>query len=379
MPAIEPSIRCEEDYQVLEGTSLLPESYKKLSEAELDARITQARKQLGDKVVILGHHYQRDEIIKFADYRGDSLKLARQAAERAEAPFIIFCGVHFMAEAADIVTGDRQTVILPNLEAGCSLADMAEISQVQRCKADLEEAGVWEEICPITYINSAADLKAFVGEHGGTVCTSSNAPKIVTWALGQKPRLLFFPDQHLGRITAVDLGIARDEMLLWDPEESMGGHSVEAVKKAEVFLWKGHCSVHGRFTLGQVEKARREHPGIRVIVHPECTLDVVEAADEYGSTEYICKQIRAGEPGSKWAVGTEINLVNRLAKEMPDRLIYCLDPIVCPCSTMYRIHPAYLLWVLDNLVDGKVVNPIRVPEPIKRWSKVALERMLEIS
>lgn len=377
MSVLAPSPKCGEDYEVLEGQAL-PEAYKRLSETDLDRRIGEARAKLGRRAVILGHHYQREEIVKFADYRGDSLKLAQQAASRAEAEFIVFCGVHFMAEAADILSRDDQTVILPNLEAGCSMADMAAIGQVETCWAELEEAGVAGATLPITYINCAADLKAFVGERGGAVCTSSNAPKVVRWAFEQKEKLLFFPDQHLGRITCFDLGVPLEQMLVWDPAEYRGGHSEEAIRRARVYLWKGHCSVHGRFKREQIEKARREHPGIRVVVHPECTLDVVQAADEYGSTEYILKRVVESPHGTKWAVGTEINLVHRLAREMPDKTIFCLDPVVCPCSTMYRIHPAYLCWVLENLLEGKVVNAIRVPESIKRWSKVALERMLSL-
>jgi len=369
---------CREDYEVLR-TNALPQEYKQLSEQQLDRRIAEARAQLGDRVIILGHHYQRDEIIKFADYRGDSLKLAQQAAKHRDVPFIVFCGVHFMAEAADILTGDNQTVILPNLEAGCSLADMAEIGQVETCWEELGRAGVTEGLVPVTYINSAADLKAFVGQHGGIVCTSSNAPKIATWAFEQGQRLLFFPDQHLGRITAIDLGIPLEEILLWDPTEPYGGHTPEALQKAKVFLWKGHCSVHTRFKIEQIQKARREYPALQVVVHPECTLDVVQAADAYGSTEFIIQKIRESVPGSQWAVGTEINLVNRMADEMPDKIISCLDPIVCPCSTMYRIHPAYLCWALENLAQGKVVNPIKVPPEIAHGARIALERMLKVT
>lgn len=374
MSSLHASTQCHEDYEVLRSATL-PDSYKRIPDQELERRIAEAKSRLGNRVVILGHHYQRDEIIQFADYRGDSLKLARQAAQHPDADFIIFCGVHFMAESADILRAEHQAVILPNLEAGCSLADMADIGQVETCWQELQEAEV-SGVIPITYINSAADLKAFVGRHGGAVCTSSNAGKIVSWALQQGQRLLFFPDQHLGRISCYDLGIPLEQMKVWDPEHYLGGHDAETLRDTKVFLWKGHCSVHGRFLLEQVEKARRDYPGIRVIVHPECTFDVVQAADEYGSTEKICKRIVESPPGSKWAVGTEINLVNRLAQEMPDKVIFCLDPIVCPCSTMYRIHPAYLCWVLENLLDGKVVNLIQVPEEIKHWAKVALDRML---
>ena len=367
---------CHEDYNVIRGQTL-PDEYKSLSQEILDRRISEAKAKLGKRVIILGHHYQRDEIIKFADYRGDSLKLSQQAAAHKEAEFIVFCGVHFMAESADILCGEHQTVILPNIEAGCSMADMANIGQVENCWEELEEAGV-TDVLPITYINSAANLKAFVGKHGGAVCTSSNAKAIVTWALKQNKKILFFPDQHLGRITAYKLGIPLEEMALWNPFEFMGGYEKEELQKAKVILWKGHCSVHARFKLEQIEKARKEYPGIKVIVHPECTFDVVQAADEYGSTEYITRRVTESPSGSKWAIGTEVNLVNRLQEEMPDKTIFCLDPVVCPCATMYRIHPAYLCWVLENLLKGKVVNPIEVPEEIKHNSKLALDRMLEI-
>ena len=368
---------CNEDYNVWEQGSL-PEEYRRLSSQELDHRISGARQKLGERVVILGHHYQRDEIIKFADFRGDSFKLSQQAAGCSKAKFIVFCGVRFMAEAADILSSDDQIVILPNLEAGCSLADMAEIGQVETCWAELKEAGIDEDVLPITYINCAADLKAFVGNLGGAVCTSSNAPKIVAWAFQQKEKFLFFPDQHLGRITALDMGIPLEQMLLWDPDEPLGGNSVEQLKAAKVILWKGHCSVHGRFRAEQIQEAREKYPGIRVVVHPECTLDVVLAADEYGSTEYIKKRVLESEPDSKWAIGTEINMVQRLAKENPDKTLICLDPLVCPCATMYRIHPAYLCWVLEGLVQGKIINAIKVPEDIKKGSKLALDRMLSI-
>jgi quinolinate synthetase A len=378
MPELSVSTLCNEDYDVLRGATM-PTSYKQLGPEELDDRISRAKALLGSSLVILGHHYQRDNIIKYADYRGDSLKLSQLAAGRREAKYIVFCGVHFMAEAADILSAEDQIVILPNLEAGCSMADMADIDQVEACWEDLESLGLADSYMPITYINSAANLKAFVGKHGGAVCTSSNAEAVIRWALSLNPKLLFFPDQHLGRISSLKLGIPLEEMLLWDPEESLGGNREEALRTARVLLWKGHCSVHLRFNVEQIEKARKEYPGIKVIVHPECSLDVVQAADEYGSTERIHKVIRESPPGAKWAVGTEVNLVNRMAQEMPDKTIFCLDPIVCPCSTMYRIHPAYLCWVLENLVEGRIVNQIKVPDNIKHWSKVALDRMLAIS
>ncbi len=370
------STNCGIEYDVLNNATL-PDEYKQLSEEVLDRRISESRAKLGERLVILGHHYQRDEIIKFADYRGDSLKLAQLAAQRKEAEFIVFCGVHFMAEAADILSADHQITILPNMEAGCSMADMANIGQVENCWQELEEAGV-TDVIPITYINSAADLKAFVGKHGGSVCTSSNAKAVVTWALTQGKRILFFPDQHLGRITSYSLGIPLSDMVLWNPFEYMGGYEPSELQKSKVILWRGHCSVHARFKIEQIEKARKEYPGIRVIVHPECTFDVVQAADEYGSTELIYKRVKESPAGSQWAVGTEVNLVNRMQEEMPDKLIFCLDPIVCPCSTMYRIHPSYLCWVLENLVQGRVVNRIKVPDEIKQYSKMALDRMLAI-
>ena len=356
----------------------LPSEYADLTSEEADARIVAAKKALGKRLVILGHHYQRDEIIKHADYRGDSYKLAKDASRRPDAEFIVFCGVHFMAESADILTPDNQIVILPNLAAGCSMADMANLFQVRKCWSELER--VFDgKVVPVTYINSAANLKAFVGEHGGTVCTSTNAPTAVQWALSQGEKVLFFPDQHLGRNTGVKLGFDPDkDMVVWDPFKPLGGNSEEDLIRAKFILWKGHCSVHKRFAVEQIEKARREYPDVKVLVHPECELDVVRAADFNGSTEYIIKTVEAAEPGSTWAIGTEINLVSRLAREMPDRTVFCLDPQICPCSTMYRIHPSFLCWVLENLVTGNVVNQIKVPEKIAHWSREALTRMLTV-
>jgi quinolinate synthase len=356
----------------------LPESYFQASDAETADRIAAARSILGERVFILGHHYQRDEIIRWADATGDSYKLSVLASQRPEADFILFCGVHFMAESADILSQPHQVVILPNLTAGCSMADMADIGQVEQCWEQLE-AVTDETLVPITYMNSAANLKGFVGERNGAVCTSSNARGVMEWGFGQGSKLLFFPDQHLGRNTGVRMGIPQEEMIVWDPWADLGGNTEAAIRRTRVILWKGHCSVHGRFTLNQVTAAREMFPGIKVIVHPECTLDVVQAADCDGSTEVIIKTIEAAPAGSQWAVGTEINLVNRLAKAHPDKRIFCLDPIVCPCSTMYRIHPAYLRWVLDNLLDGRVVNQIKVPDTTARWAKVALDRMLAIT
>ena len=358
----------------------LPVEYTRLDAEETAARIAKAKEALGKDMVILGHHYQRDEIIRWADFRGDSLKLSQLAAERKDAKYIVFCGVHFMAESADILTEEDQVVIIPNMSAGCSMADMANIRQVEDAWCDITEHVHEEKVVPITYVNSAANLKAFVGFHGGACCTSTNARKVIQWALEKGEKLFFFPDQHLGRNTAVALGLDPDQdMVLWDPQQSFGGTDSEKVKSSRVILWKGHCSVHGRFTVPQIEKARREHPGINILVHPECTLDVVQASDLNGSTEFIIKTVSAAPPGTKWGVGTEINLVARLQKEHPDKLIFCLDPVVCPCSTMYRIHPAYLLWVLENLMQGRIVNQVKVKPEIKQWARIALQRMLDIS
>jgi quinolinate synthase len=360
----------------------LPAQYLELSDTEYDDRITASRTRLGDNVVILGHHYQRDEIIKHADFRGDSYKLAKDGA-KTSADSIIFCGVHFMAESADILAKDDQHVILPNLSAGCSMADMANIFQVKACWNALERLGIASQTVPVTYINSAANLKALVGDNGGAVCTSSNCDKILRWAVERGERILFFPDQHLGRNTALAMGYTQDQMVIWDPfaPGGLGGNSEATLRESKFVLWKGHCSVHGRFSVAQVELARKNFPGLKVIVHPECRREVVEAADFYGSTEKIRKVIGESPRGSKWAVGTEINLVSRLAEEMQaeDKLVFCLDPIVCPCSTMYRISPPYLLWVLENLEEGRVVNEIVVPDAIKNGAKLALDRMIEIS
>lgn len=357
----------------------LPEEYARLSPEAARERIIAAKRALGDRVVILGHHYQRDEIIEHADYRGDSFKLAKDANRHPEAEFIVFCGVHFMAESADILTPDHQKVILPNLAAGCSMADMANLFQVRSCWRQLTERFDPSSIVPVTYINSAANLKAFVGERDGTVCTSTNAPKAVEWALQQGEKVLFFPDQHLGRNTGVRLGYDPEvDMVVWDPHQPLGGNSEEDLRRARFILWKGHCSVHKRFTVEQIQKARAEHPGVNVIVHPECELEVVRAADLNGSTEFIIKTVTAAEPGTTWAVGTEINLVQRLAKENPDKTIFCLDPMICPCSTMYRIHPSFLCWALENLVAGTPVNVVEVPPKVKHFAKLALDRMLTL-
>jgi len=356
----------------------LPEHYFSASPEETDARIAAARAALGSRLVVLGHHYQRDEIIRWADITGDSYKLSKLAAERKDAEYIVFCGVHFMAESADILSAPDQKVILPNMTAGCSMADMADIGQVEDCWEQLA-ATTDAKIIPITYMNSAANLKAFVGERDGAVCTSSNCRAVLEWAFRRGEKVLFFPDQHLGRNTGVKMGLPLDEMTVWDPWQDLGGTTEAAIARSRMLLWKGHCSVHGRFRVEQITRAREMFPGLNVVVHPECTLDVVQAADCDGSTEYIIKVINESAPGAQWAVGTEINLVNRLAKQHPDKLVFCLDPVVCPCSTMYRIHPAYLRWVFDNLLDGKIVNQITVPERIAHWARVALDRMLAIT
>jgi len=355
----------------------LPETYVELPEQELDERITRAKAALGSRLVILGHHYQRDEVIKFADYRGDSLKLSQQAASRKEAEYIVFCGVHFMAESADILSGDHQTVILPDLHAGCSMADMANLEQVEVCWDEI--ASVTEaKVVPVTYINSTAAIKGFVGEHGGAVCTSSNARKIMEWALARGEKGLFLPDEHLGRNTGYRMGIPLEKMVVWNPHEELGGLSEDQIRDARVFLWKGHCSVHQRFLPEHVAEVRQRYPGIRVIAHPECRWEVCELADDVGSTEYIIKRVKESPAGSQWAVGTELHLVNRLAQELPDRLVVSLEDCGCLCSTMFRISPQHLCWTLESLVAGQVVNRVSVDPETKRWARVALDRMLEI-
>jgi quinolinate synthase len=358
----------------------IPRHYAEMSGEELHQRISAARAALGERLVILGHHYQRDEIIKYADYRGDSFKLAQLAAARPQADYIVFCGVHFMAESADILSGPHQQVILPNPAAGCSMADMANIAEVEECWEMLldilgEDAG----IIPVTYMNSAANLKAFCGRNGGIVCTSSNAPAVVKWAFSQGKRVLFFPDEHLGRNTALKYGIPESRMFVWNPKDPMASNTAdEEIEQAQIILWKGYCTTHMRFNVQQIEKARADYPGIKILVHPECRREVVEAADLYGSTEYIIAQIEKAPAGSQWAVATEINLVHRLAQEHPDQFIFCLDPVICPCSTMYRIHPAYLAWVLEALLNGEVINQVSVDGDTATWAKVALERMLAL-
>src|SRR5690348_3772692 len=361
-----------------ERADAIPREYALMSTEELDRRIAVARAKLGDRLVILGHHYQRDEIIQYADARGDSFKLAQFAAARPEADYILFCGVHFMAESADILSDPHQKVILPNPAAGCSMADMANIAEVEECwQMLIEQLGEDAGVIPVTYMNSAANLKAFCGRNGGIVCTSSNAPAVINWAFKHGQRVLFFPDEHLGRNTALKYGIAEEQMVVWNPKDPMASDNAEEeIARAKIILWKGYCSTHMRFSVQQINKARADYPGIKVLVHPECRREVVEAADLYGSTEFIIAQIEKAPAGTQWAVATEINLVHRLAKEHPEQLIFCLDPIVCPCSTMYRIHPAYLAWVLEGLVEGQVINQVSVDEDIAHWARVALERKI---
>jgi quinolinate synthase len=357
----------------------LPEAYLGLSDEEMALRIAAARAALGDRLVILGHHYQRDEVIKFADYTGDSFKLANAIAKHPHADYIVFCGVHFMAESADILALPQQRIILPDLAAGCSMADMAPADQLEICWSELRQLGLASSVVPITYINSAASIKSLVGENGGTVCTSSNAAATLKWGWEQKEKILFLPDQHLGRNTAFKMGVPLDQMVVWDPNEPFGGLTRDELAAAKLILWKGHCSVHVRFTTKQIEKVRAEHPGIKVIVHPEVPFDVLQAADDSGSTEYILKTVRESAPGSTWAVGTEVHLVHRLADEVaPGKTVVSLDQFGCLCSTMFRVSPNHLLWVLDSLVEGEVVNEIVVPEEQKKWAKIALDRMLAI-
>ena len=364
---------------------VIPREYRQASAAELDLRIRAARHALGERVVILGHFYQRDETIQYADFVGDSFQLAQAARTRPKAEAIVFCGVHFMAETADMLSRPDQSVILPNLAAGCSMADMADLDSVQDCWDELAalygveaDADGRVPVIPVTYMNSSAALKAFCGEHGGIVCTSSNAAQVLQWAFARGQRVLFFPDQHLGRNTAHAMGIPLEQMPVWQPEQHLGGNSEAAMRNARVILWHGFCSVHKRFTVEQIRHARHRHPGVRVLVHPECSLEVVQAADEYGSTDYIKKAIEAAAPGGVFAIGTEINMVQRLANEHPEHTIVCLDSIICPCSTMYRIHPSYLAWVLESLERGEVVNRITVPESVAVPARTALERMLNV-
>jgi quinolinate synthase len=364
-PEIENGVGCDFD------------SYLLVPDNTLDERIAAAKATLGRDVVILGHHYQRDEVVKFADFRGDSLKLSQQASH-ADGKYIVFCGVHFMAESADILRRDQQIVVLPDLNAGCSMADMADIGQVEWCWDELGSVLDTKKVIPVTYMNSTAAIKSFTGEHGGSVSTSSNAAAVMKWAFARGEKVLFLPDEHLGRNTAYRMGIPLDEMVVWDPFQDLGGNTPEALRKAKVILWKGYCSVHQRFTPEHIAKVRKAHPGIRVIVHPECRFEVAQAADEIGSTEGIVKSILASPVGTEWAVGTEIHLVNRLSKEIKDRKVMSLDPSVCVCTTMFRITPQHLLWALENLAAGKIVNQISVDERTREFAKVALDRMLSL-
>jgi quinolinate synthase len=363
-PEVEKGVGCDFD------------SYLLMPDNTLDDRIASAKARLGKDVVILGHHYQRDEVVKFADFRGDSLKLSHQAAE-ADGRYIVFCGVHFMAESADILRREHQVVVLPDLNAGCSMADMADIGQVESCWSELSSLGDLK-VLPVTYMNSTAAIKSFTGEHGGSVCTSSNAAVVMEWAFQHGEKVLFLPDEHLGRNTAFRMGIPLDKMIGWDPYQEFGGNSPEAIRAARVILWKGYCSVHQRFTPQHVARVRREHPGIRVIVHPECRFEVAQAADQIGSTEGIIKAVTAAPAGSEWAIGTEIHLVNRLSKELPSRKVMSLDSSVCVCTTMFRITPIHLLWALENLAAGNIVNRISVDERTRHYARVALDRMLSL-
>jgi quinolinate synthase len=349
------------------------------SDPDLVERARKARAALGDRAFVLGHHYQRDEVIQFADVTGDSFKLARDAAARPEAEYIVFCGVHFMAESADILTADNQQVILPDLAAGCSMADMARLVQVEDAWARLADAGVADVTVPITYMNSSADIKAFCGRHGGAVCTSSNAKRSLEWAFEQGEKVLFLPDQHLGRNTAVlELGLSLDDCVVIDPHKPGFGVTDEQLREASMLLWRGHCSVHGRFSAESVAEVRERIPGVNVIVHPECKHEVVTLADYIGSTEYIIKTVAAAPAGSAWAVGTELNLVKRLGQQHPDKTVVFLDKTVCFCSTMNRIDLPHLVWALENLVEGQVVNRIEVDSDTAHWARVALDRMLAL-
>src|SRR5690606_9598265 len=359
----------------------IPAAYREASDEELHQRIREARETLGERVVVLGHFYQRDEIVQHADYVGDSFQLARAATEHPTAEAIVFCGVHFMAETADLLSGPGQNVILPHLGAGCSMADMASIDEVEECWEQLEEvlgpldapdADGLVPVIPVTYMNSSAAIKGFVGRHGGIVCTSSNAETVLEWAFARGRRVLFFPDQHLGRNTAKAMGVPLDRMPMWNPRRPLGGSTAQQLQDSRVILWHGFCSVHRRFTVDQIAQARREHPGVRVIVHPECPMEVVDAADEAGSTDYIRKAIAGATEPTTFAIGTEINLVRRLAAQHPQHEIFCLDPVVCPCSTMYRIHPGYLAWVLEELVAGRTPNRIEVESAVAAPARVAL-------
>jgi quinolinate synthase len=349
------------------------------SDPSLVERARIARAELGQRAFVLGHHYQRDEVIAFADVTGDSFKLAQQAAARPDAEYIIFCGVHFMAESADILTAPHQQVVLPDLAAGCSMADMATFDQVEDCWDALTDAGIAADVVPISYMNSSADIKAFTGRHGGTICTSSNAKRALEWALAKGTKVLFLPDQHLGRNTAVrELGLGLDDCVVYDPHKPQGGLTTQQLQAATMILWRGHCSVHGRFSLDSVDDVRERIEGVTVLVHPECRHEVVQAADLIGSTEYIIKTVEAAPAGSAFAIGTELNLVNRLATQHPDKTVVFLDKTVCFCSTMNRIDLPHLVWAMESLVDGTVVNRIQVDADTAHWARVALDQMLAL-
>ena len=354
------------------------DAYRSAPTAELEARIVAANAELGDSLLILGHHYQQDEVIRFADFRGDSYKLSQMAASSEACRWIAFCGVHFMAETADILTRPEVGVALPDLAAGCSMADMADLDAVEAAWTDLATVIDVEDITPVTYINSTADLKAFCGRHGGIVCTSSNARAVLDWAFARRSRVLFFPDQHLGRNTARAMGIPLDKMPLWDPRFPLGNNTEEALRDSKVLLWRGHCSVHQMFKPAHIAEFRKRHPAIKVLVHPECMMSVVDAADLVGSTEFILETIAKAPAGSEWAVGTELHLVNRLAQENPDKLVKFLSPMVCMCATMYRIDVPHLAWTLENIARGTPVNLVKVPDETAHWARVALQRMLDV-
>ncbi|QEH37099.1 Quinolinate synthase A [Aquisphaera giovannonii] len=368
-------------------TSLVAESepatipfdpYRNLADGDLEERIRAAKETLGDSLLILGHHYQQDQVIQFADLRGDSLRLSQLAARSDACRHIIFCGVHFMAETADVLSREEVEVYLPDQAAGCSMADMADLDAVESAWADLGEVIDTGDLMPVTYINSTADLKAFCGRHGGIVCTSSNAREVLEWAFARRKRALFFPDQHLGRNTARGMGVPLSEMPVWDPRLPMGGNAPEALEASRVILWKGHCSVHQMFKPAHIAQFRRQMPGIKVLVHPECMMEVVDQADLVGSTEFILKTVEQAPSGSSWAIGTELHLVNRLASSNPDKSIHFLSPMVCMCATMYRIDLPHLAWCLENLIQGTPVNRIRVPADTAHHARVALDRMLAL-
>ena len=354
------------------------DEFPEQAEEVLAERIAARKKELGDRLLILCHHYQQEAVYRFADMTGDSLKLAKHAASCNDKPYIVFCGVHFMAESADILTGDNQAVILPDLRAGCPMADMATLDEVSWAWKELEGISDTSRIIPVTYVNSSAAIKAFVGERGGSVCTSSNAERVLTWALARGGKVFFFPDEHLGRNSAIALGLGPGEIILWKRGEHLGGNTPAAIKQAKVILWNGYCTVHMQFNAAHVRMWREKDPGIRIIVHPECRHEVVAGSDQYGSTENIIKSVSGSPAGSRWAIGTEINLVNRLARQNPDKEIHSLSPFQCLCSTMYRIKPKYLLWVLDHLVQGEVKNQITVDPETAKLARIALARMLEI-